>query len=76
VAGRSSSEGGVLVDLSSLKGVNVDPARGTAIAQAGVLWGEYDQETQLYGRATPGGRVTTTGVGGFALGGGSPATTC
>jgi FAD/FMN-containing dehydrogenase len=70
VAGTSSSEGGILVDLSSLKGVHVDPARGTAIAQAGVLWGEYDREAQLYGRATPGGRVTTTGVGGFALGGG------
>ena len=70
VAGTSSCEGGVLVDLSSLKGVNVDPARGTALTQAGVLWGEYDRETQLYGTATPGGRVTTTGVGGFTLGGG------
>lgn len=70
VAGTSICEGGVLIDLSSLKGVNVDPDRGTAIAQAGVLWGEYDRETQLYGRATPGGRVTTTGVGGFTLGGG------
>ena len=70
VAGTSSCEGGVLVDLSSLKGVNVDLARGTALTQAGVLWGEYDRETQLYGTATPGGRVTTTGVGGFTLGGG------
>ena len=70
VAGTSASEGGVLIDLSSLKGVDVNPARGTAIAQAGVLWGEYDRETQLRGTATPGGRVTTTGVGGFTLGGG------
>lgn len=70
VAGTSACEAGVLVDLSSLKGVQVDPARGTAIAQGGVLWGEYDRETQLYGQATPGGRVTTTGVGGFCLGGG------
>lgn len=70
VAGTSASEGGVLIDLSSLKGVHVDPRRGTAVAQAGVLWGEYDRETQLRGLATPGGRVTTTGVGGFALGGG------
>ncbi|HET6626016.1 MAG TPA: FAD-binding oxidoreductase [Nocardioidaceae bacterium] len=70
VAGTSANEGGVLIDLSSLKGVHVDPDRGTAIAQAGVLWGEYDRETQLYGRATPGGRVTTTGLGGFTLGGG------
>ena len=70
IAGASANEGGVLVDLSSLKGVHVDADRGTAIAQGGVLWGEYDRETQLYGRATPGGRVTTTGLGGFALGGG------
>ena len=70
VAGTSVVEDGVLVDLSSMKGVHVDVERGTAIAQAGVLWGEYDRETELFGRATPGGRVTTTGVGGFCLGGG------
>jgi FAD/FMN-containing dehydrogenase len=70
VSGTSLTEGGVLIDLSSLKGVDVDPERGTAIAQGGVLWGEYDREAQLRGRATPGGRVTTTGVGGFTLGGG------
>lgn len=70
VAGTSIVEGGVLIDLSSLKGVHVDPERGTAIAQGGTLWGEYDRETQLFGLATPGGRVTTTGVGGFTLGGG------
>jgi FAD/FMN-containing dehydrogenase len=70
VAGTSIAEGGVLIDLSSLKGVDVDPRRGTAIAQGGVLWGEFDREAQLQGLATPGGRVTTTGVGGFTLGGG------
>lgn len=70
VAGTSVVDGGVLVDLSALKGVHVDPARGTAIAQGGALWGEYDRETALAGMATPGGRVTTTGVGGFTLGGG------
>jgi FAD/FMN-containing dehydrogenase len=70
VAGTSIVDGGVLIDLSAMKGVQVDPARGTAIAQAGVLWGEYDRETQLFGLLTPGGRVTTTGVGGFTLGGG------
>lgn len=70
VSGTSASEGGLLIDLSSLKGVDVDPQRGTARAQGGVLWGEYDRETTLYGRATPGGRVTTTGLGGFTLGGG------
>lgn len=70
VAGVSSTEGGVLIDLSSLKGVHIDPERGTAIANAGVLWGEYDRDTEMFGLATPGGRVTTTGVGGFCLGGG------
>ena len=70
VAGTSLVDGGVLIDLSAMKGVHVDLERGTAIAQAGVLWGEYDRETELRGVATPGGRVTTTGVGGFCLGGG------
>ena len=70
VAGVSTVEGGVLIDLSSLKGVHVDPERGTAIANAGVLWGEYDRVTEMFNLATPGGRVTTTGVGGFCLGGG------
>jgi len=70
VAGVSAVEGGVLIDLSSLKGVHVDPERGTARANAGVLWGEYDRETEMFSLATPGGRVTTTGVGGFCLGGG------
>ncbi|MGH3333721.1 MAG: FAD-binding oxidoreductase [Nocardioidaceae bacterium] len=70
VSGTSICEGGILIDLSSLKGVHVDPGRGIATTQAGVLWGEYDRETALHGLATPGGRVTTTGVGGFTLGGG------
>lgn len=70
VAGTSANEAGVLIDLSSLKGTDVNPSRGTAIAQGGVLWGEYDRDTALRGVATPGGRVTTTGVGGFTLGGG------
>jgi FAD/FMN-containing dehydrogenase len=70
IAGTSLVDGGILVDLSSMKGVHVDVDRGTATAQAGALWGEYDRETSLFGMATPGGRVTTTGVGGFCLGGG------
>jgi FAD/FMN-containing dehydrogenase len=70
VAGVSAVDDGVLIDLSSLKGVHVDPERGTARANAGVLWGEYDRETEMFSLATPGGRVTTTGVGGFCLGGG------
>ena len=70
VAGTSANEGGILLDLSSLRGIDVNPTRGTAIAQGGTLWGEYDRDTALRGVATPGGRVTTTGVGGFTLGGG------
>jgi FAD/FMN-containing dehydrogenase len=70
VAGTSVVDGGVLIDMSAMKGVQVDPDRGTAIAQGGALWGEFDREAQLRGVATPGGRVTTTGVGGFCLGGG------
>ena len=70
VSGKAAVDDGVLIDLRSLKGTLVDPARGTAHANAGALWGEYDRETQLFGLATPGGRVTTTGVGGFTLGGG------
>jgi len=70
VAGNGTVDGGVLVDLSSLKGVHVDPAAATARVNGGVLVGELDRETQLFGLATPSGRVTTTGVGGFTLGGG------
>lgn len=70
VAGKSACEGGVLVDLSLMKGVAVDRERRTAKVAGGVLWGELDRETQAFGLATPGGRVTTTGVGGFTLGGG------
>jgi FAD/FMN-containing dehydrogenase len=70
VAGNGTVDGGVLVDLSSLKGVHVDPKARTARVNGGVLVGELDRETQLFGLATPSGRVTTTGVGGFTLGGG------
>jgi len=70
VAGNGTVDGGVLVDLSSLKGVHVDPVARTARVNGGVLVGELDRETQLFGLATPSGRVTTTGVGGFTLGGG------
>jgi len=70
VAGLGTVEGGVLIDLSSLKGVQVDVEAGIARASAGSLWGEYDRDLEMLGLATPGGRVTTTGVGGFTLGGG------
>jgi FAD/FMN-containing dehydrogenase len=70
VAGKAVCDDGVLIDLSGMKGTHVDPSARIARANAGVLWGEFDRETQLFGLATPGGRMTTTGVGGFTLGGG------
>ena len=70
VAGKGVCDDGVLIDLSSMKGVHVDAGARVARANAGVLWGEFDRETQLFGLATAGGRMTTTGVGGFTLGGG------
>jgi FAD/FMN-containing dehydrogenase len=70
VAGKSVCEGGLMLDLSLMKGVHVDPVRRTVRAQAGVTWGEFNRETQLYGLATTGGVVSTTGIAGLTLGGG------
>jgi FAD/FMN-containing dehydrogenase len=70
VAGNGTCDDGLLLDLCRLKGVHVDPIARTARAAGGVQWGEFDHETQAFGLITPGGRVTTTGVGGFTLGGG------
>ena len=70
VAGKGVCDDGLLIDLSLMKGVRVDSERRTGRANAGVLWGEFDRETQAAGLATPGGRVSTTGIGGFTLGGG------
>jgi len=71
VAGFSSVEGGIVLDLRAMKGIRVDPVRRTVRAQAGLNWGELDRETQAFGLAVTGGRVTTTGVVGFTLGTGS-----
>ena len=84
VAGLSTCEGGLLIDLAGLKAITIDPVARTARAGGGVLWGEFDAATQAHGLHAPGGRVTTTGIGGFTTGGGygwrprgtaSPATT-
>jgi FAD/FMN-containing dehydrogenase len=70
VAGLSMCEGGLVIDLGGMKRIAVDPGARTARAGGGVLWGEFDAATQNYGLHTPGGRVTTTGIGGFTTGGG------
>jgi FAD/FMN-containing dehydrogenase len=70
VAGRAAIDDGLMIDLSSMKGIHVDPNTRTARAQGGVTWGEYNRETQLHGLASTGGAVSTTGIGGLTLGGG------
>ena len=64
VGGHAVCDGGLVIDLSPMKGIRVDPVRRTARAEAGVLWGELDRETQLFGLATVGGIVSHTGIGG------------
>ncbi|MEA2424996.1 MAG: hypothetical protein QOH13_1406 [Thermoleophilaceae bacterium] len=71
VAGFSMCDGGIVIDMRGMKGIRVDPSTKTVRAQAGLNWGEFDRETQAFGLATTGGRVTTTGVPGFTLGSGS-----
>src|SRR5262245_487480 len=70
VAGNAVSDGGLMIDLSSMRGVHVDPRGRRARAQGGAMWGDYNRETQLYALASTGGVVSTTGVGGLTLGGG------
>jgi len=70
VAGNAVCDGGVVIDLSGMKAIRVDPARRTVRAEGGVTWGEFDRETQAFGLATTGGIVSTTGIGGLTLGGG------
>jgi FAD/FMN-containing dehydrogenase len=70
VGGHALCDDGLVIDLSPMKGIRVDPAARTARAEAGVLWGELDRETQHFGLATVGGIVTHTGIAGLTLGGG------
>ncbi|HEV2813867.1 MAG TPA: FAD-binding oxidoreductase [Solirubrobacteraceae bacterium] len=71
VAGHAVVDGGLVIDTSPMKDVAVDPAARTVRVGAGVLWGELDAATQAYGLAVTGGRDSTTGVVGQALGSGS-----
>src|SRR4051794_21578512 len=70
IAGFSSIDDGVVIDLSAMRSVTVDPSRRRATAQGGATWADFDHETQAFGLAVTGGLVSSTGLGGFTLGGG------
>ncbi len=70
VAGHASINNGIMIDLAPMKGIQVYPAGKVAHAQGGVLWSEFNRETQVHGLATTGGVVSSTGIAGLTLGGG------
>jgi len=70
VAGRATVGGGLMIDLSLMKGIHVEPTGRTVRAQGGTTWADLNRETQLHGLAVTGGVVSTTGIAGLTLGGG------
>jgi FAD/FMN-containing dehydrogenase len=68
--GTCVCDGGLVIDLSLMKGIRVDPIGRTVRAEGGVTWGEFDRETQAFGLATTGGTASDTGIAGLTLGGG------
>jgi FAD/FMN-containing dehydrogenase len=70
VVGFGTVDDGLVIDLSAMKGIRVDPVRRVARVQGGCTWGDLDHATHVFGLATPGGLISTTGVAGLTLGGG------
>ena len=70
IAGRSVTDGGLMIDLAEMKGMYVDPEASTIRAQGGVIWSEFNRETAVHGLAVTGGAISTTGIAGLTLGGG------
>jgi FAD/FMN-containing dehydrogenase len=71
VAGNSLVDDGLVIDMRNISAVSVDPDRRTATVGGGATWSHFDRAAQPHGLATTGGRVSTTGVAGLTLGGGS-----
>ena len=70
VAGKASCDGGMVIDLSRMKRIEVDPTARSVKAEPGLTWAEFDLATQAHGLATTGGFISTTGIAGLTLGGG------
>jgi FAD/FMN-containing dehydrogenase len=70
VSGKSVADGAVMIDLSRMKAIQIDPARRSAVVQGGITWGEFDKAAESYRLATTGGVISSTGVAGLTLGGG------
>ena len=70
VAGKSVADGVIMIDLSLMREVQVNPSRQTALAQGGATWGEFDRECETFSLAATGGVISSTGVCGLTLGGG------
>jgi FAD/FMN-containing dehydrogenase len=70
VAGRAVTDGGLMIDLSLMKGIHVDPEERTVRAQGGVIWSEFNRAAATFGLATTGGEISSTGIAGLTTGGG------